>query len=359
MKFDSEAQTRALFFKKLDWALKLRHGAYGPEISSGKIGKHSFRLCFGESDGLPGLIIDLFEGGSSGVAVIQGHSAGSDQLIFWTQQWLMERMGIDRGVIRNDLEVRKREGVKLEVLPWGGDSSNAYAIEGGLRFNVDPLLGQKTGYFYDHRDNRRRFAEICRNNLSLKTPRENEVLILDCFSFSGSWGLQVLSELKSAGVRAKLIATDISKEALECVKENAKAANLLEQVECVAIDFFKDARTLSNTPNSPFDVVACDPPSLTSSAKNAGEGKRAHESCFRSAIALTKEQGLVGLASCSFHLKTDDFLEVCSTAAHKNKMLIQDFYLGFQSADHPVLSSLPESRYLKAMIGRIVSRNWI
>lgn len=335
--FRSEEQTRALFFKRLDAAWRTRTRAYAQRIAAGEIGAKSFRLAFGESDGVPGLIIDLYEAAArgNGMAVLQCHAAGADNFIFWAQQWLEERMAIGCGVVRNDLDVRKREHVALEVSEWGQLPDSIWALEGGVRFFVDPRKGQKTGYFYDHRDNR---AELARRAAS------SEGDILDCFSYVGGWGLQALK--KSA--KGKLLAVDVSRAALERVERNAAENGLRDRVETLEVDLFKEKKALGARK---FAVVVSDPPALTSSAKQAAEGRRAHEACFATALAHLESGGIAALASCSFHLTWDDFISCVSRAGWDalSKQL-KLTYVGSQGADHPILSSLPETRYLKAVI---------
>jgi 23S rRNA (cytosine1962-C5)-methyltransferase len=333
--FRSEEQTRAVFFKRLDGAWAARQRAYGAQIAAREMGAHSFRLAFGESDGVPGFIIDLYEATPGALAVLQSHAAGADSFLFWAQQWLAERMAIDRGVIRNDVDVRRKENVALEVKEWGSLPKEAHALEGGVRFFVDPRRGQKTGYFYDHRDNR---AELARRAAGVAGD------VLDCFSYVGSWGLQALKR----SPKAKLVAIDVSAAALSALSRNAEENGFKGRVECVEMDFFKDGP--GHLGDRRFGVVVCDPPALTSSAKQAQEGRRAHETCFRRALEHLAPGGLFAAASCSFHLTWDEFLECGGKAGGALGKQLRATFVGSQAADHPVLASMPETRYLKCMI---------
>lgn len=333
-KFRSEEQTRALFFKKMDAAWTLRTRAFAARIASGDMGRFSFRLAFGESDGVPGLVIDLFDSSRGAVPVVQCHSAGADQFVFWLQQWFDERMGVSHGIIRNDLDVRRKEHAELSVREWGALPTDAYAQEGGVKFFVDMRKGQKTGYFYDLRDNR---AELARRAAS--TPGD----ILDCFSYIGSWGLQALKQNQ----KAKLTAVDVSGPALESLKRNAAENGMGSRVETVEIDFFKDKKTLAGRA---FGTVICDPPALTSSAKQAAEGRRAHEACFYNALGYLAPGGVAALSACSFHLTWDDFLGCVQRAGVSRNRTLKVSHVGSQSADHPILSTLLETRYIKSVI---------
>lgn len=333
-KFRNLEQTRALFFKRLDRAYQTRTRCYGSAIAQQQMGAHSFRLVFGESDGLPGLIVDLFEGvASNGVAVIQCHAAGADQFIFWTQQWLAERLAIDAGVVRNDLEVRKKENAKQEVISWGVLPSAVFALENGIKFFIDPAKGQKTGYFYDHRDNRTQFMHLSQ---ALTNPAQ----VLDCFSFMGSWGLPLLKQHP----KLRLTAIDISKDALAKLLHNAEANQLRDRVEVVEADFFKDKNLLAN---QKFALVVADPPALTSSAKQFHEGKKAHENCFARALTYLADDGIIAFASCSFHLDWPNFLNTVQKAGLKTNRALKLLALGGQAYDHPILANLLETQYLK------------
>ncbi|MBI2605919.1 MAG: class I SAM-dependent rRNA methyltransferase [Deltaproteobacteria bacterium] len=342
--FRSEEQSRALFFTRLDRALEMRMRAFGERIASGGMGGRSFRLVFGESDGVPGLVVDLYESVSGrAAAVAQCHSAGADGFVFWLQQWLAERMGVDSGVLRNDLDARRRENAPLSVSEWGSLPSEPFALEGGVRFFVDLKQGQKTGYFYDLRDCR---AELSARAASLEAPA-----VLDCFSYVGAWGLQVLRK----NPRATLVALDVSGAALQSLRRNAEANDLGARVETVQADFFK----LGDRPFVPkdgFDVVAVDPPALTVSAKQAAQGRRAHEACFAEGLGMLRAGGLAAFSSCSFHLSWGDFMECVARASHARSGGLRISYFGSQSADHPVLASMPESRYLKCVIGNTLFR---
>lgn len=333
-KFRSEEQTRALFFKRMDSAWALRTRAYADRIASGDMGRFSYRLAFGESDGLPGFVVDLFDSGGGAVPVAQCHSAGADQFVFWFQQWLDERMGVTHGILRNDLDVRRKENAELSVSEWGTLPGDAYALEGGVKFFVDLRKGQKTGYFYDLRDNR---AELARRAAS--TPGD----IIDCFSYIGSWGLQALKR----NPKARLTAVDVSGPALEALKRNAAANGLGDRVETVEMDFFKDKKSLTGRT---FATVICDPPALTSSAKQANEGRRAHESCFYNALGYLAPGGVAAFSACSFHLSWDDFLGCVSRAGVGRNRQLQITHTGGQSADHPILATMPETRYIKSLI---------
>jgi 23S rRNA (cytosine1962-C5)-methyltransferase len=258
----------------------------------------------------------------------------------WAQQWLDERMGITCGVVRNDLDVRDREHAPRSSSTWGTVPSDVYAAENGVRFFFDVLKGQKTGFFYDHRDNRKRLAEYAATGTWGEKPR-----FLDCFSYVGSWGLA----LAKACPTATVVCADASAEALAWVKRNAEENGLKGRVEAVETDLLADKGIYAA---DSYQIAVSDPPAMTSSAKQAEEGKRAHEKCFGLAAQATAPEGITAFAACSFHLSWEDFLEACHKGARKRGHNLQLFELGRQAADHPMLSALPETRYLKCAFGR-------
>ncbi len=301
--------------------------------------RSSFRLCFGESDGLPGLIIDLFETTEAGDklrAVIQCHSAGADQLILPAQRWLEKNLIVASGVIRNDLDVRKREGVREYVEVWGADfdETQVFAREGDLRFFVDLKAGQKTGYFYDHRANRQAFAERTQGKLGL-----------DAFSYVGAWGL-AMAKKNSA---MKVFCVDISGDSLELLLRNAKENNLSSQIEIVEADFLRDEALSATLGLQSFDAVACDPPSMSGHGKDSQSSLKAHERCLYRAMDFLAPQGILAFSACSFHLTWDDLFEMSARVFRSRMEQVCVSYQGGQDSDHPVLTSLPETRYLKCM----------
>jgi len=361
-KFESFEKTRALFFKRMDDAWITRQRSYCDLINKNLMGRYSYRLCFGEADGVPGLICDLYEQGlGGGVAVIQCHSAGADHFIPWLQEWLSQRMGIEAGVIRNDIEVRKKENAPIEKLTWGDFSPKAYVFEGGVRFFVELLAGQKTGYFYDLRDSRFEFAKRLTSFASkVEFESKQKFFLLDCFSYIGAWSLQVLR----LNPNIHLVAIDVSKTALEGLEMNAKENRLDSQIEYVRADFFEEKNLLENLVKSfsikGFHAAVVDPPSLTSSLKQKKEALYAHEYCYSKALSVLlkpeesefNQSGVVALSSCSFHLKIDEFYSVIAKASHQNGGQLKINYFGTQSMDHPILSSQGlDSIYLKCAIG--------
>lgn len=333
VQFRNEEALQENIMNRLDAAWRLRQSVYA--------GSRSVRLVFGESDALAGLIIDLFESTSGeGIAVIQCHAAGADYFIPIVQRWLESRLKIKAGLIRNDLDVRRREQVELYTKEWGVLPSETFAREGDLRFFFDLKAGQKTGFFYDHRDNRLAFAKraaaLAENN------SRPTLSALDCFSYVGAWGLG----LAKANKKIRVVCLDVSDDALQMVTLNAQENGLSDRVEIVSADFFKD-RSIAK--KGPFDIVVSDPPAMSASAKHSDESRKAHERCFFQAMGYLSPGGIAALAACSYHLKWDEFIDVCARAGQSRNRQLSMTHIGSQSADHPMLANMPETVYLKCV----------
>lgn len=339
--FQSAELTRKVFNERMQQAWLHRQQAFMSYMKSGVIGPYSFRLVFGESDGLPGMVVDLFEcedtASSKAVAVVQNHAAGADHWIPWLQEWLEKNLGIRSGVLRNDLDVRHRERAPVYQESWGTIPSKIFVKEGGVRFSVHPHTGQKTGYFYDHRSNRFQFSKWCQ--------QIDQGVVADIFSYTGSWGLQAIRH----NPKLRLIAVDVSKTALNHLLAHAEENQLQDRVEILELDFIKEGKDWN--PGVRFDALSCDPPALTASAKHARAGEKALHQCFSASLRKLKHQGFFAFSSCSYHLHWDNFLTISAEAAFEDQSELQWNFYGSQDADHPVLSTLAESRYLKCVMG--------
>lgn len=330
--FDTEVRRR------LDTALELRRNAFAAHVKTGEMGSHSFRLVFGESDGLPGLIVDLFESNlGKPVGVVQCHAAGADAFLNTLWAWMLEKLQAQALIVRNDIDVRERERATLFTETMGVLPERTFAREGYVDFEVSPLRGQKTGYFYDLRAHRRRFTQMM---------EYRQGMLLDAFCFIGSWGLQALKR----NPRLELVAADVSGPALDLLEANAEANGLKERVRTFECDLLKEEFAFER---SSFDGVVCDPPSLTHSAKHLEQGARAHAQLFKRATAIAEEGAPIAFASCSFHLGMEGFLDCVSQASHGARKSLVLTSVGYQDDDHPALAALPESRYLKCAMGYV------
>ncbi len=318
----------------------------------------SYRLCFGEADGLPGLIVDRYllaqdygNGvGRSEVWVVQAHTAGMDRVIesiAWPENAAV--------VLRNDLSVRKLEGIEeekprvLRELPRTGvDLSDVQILvrsvqnAAPLKFYADLVKGQKTGFFLDQFSNIQIAAERFRNfKWSGDTLR-----ILDLCCYVGQWSAQLGAVFKSQGKKVEVVAVDASARALEFAKRNVEAQGV--GCETVVADVLKD---LGQFPDRSFDLVISDPPALIKSRKDIPAGTHAYLQLATQALRLVRPGGGIVSCSCSALLEEEAFAQAQAKAALRNQRTVQWIARGSQAPDHPVLAEFPEGRYLKAWVG--------
>lgn len=334
----------------------------------------SHRLCFGEADFLPGLVIDRYLLSSSPplqVFVVQSHTAGIDRIlpqfpdvlealvqeeshhnlasfIPWEQTAL---------VLRNDAAVRKLEGLKEEdpkilkpVLDYKLENAKIFvnsvcpsAHQSRVPFYVNLVSGQKTGFFLDQVFNIQLAAKI----LASQRHTVSEVRILDLCSYVGHWGAQLGNFVqRNLKKKARVCAVDASSEALLFSKQNCESLEV--ECEIFKADVLKDLGSLDS---QSFDIVICDPPAFIKGRKFLPQGKHAYLQLNTQVFRLIKEGGTVVSCSCSALLDEEDFLKILAKASQRNQRIAQWVGRGFQSPDHPVLAEFPEGRYLKTWIG--------
>ena len=264
---------RAFFKKRLERALKLREWAYD---------KPFYRLAYGESDGLPGVVIDRF----GDVLVVQISTAGMERL----QEPLLEALDAMFApcvmVLKNSSGLRALEGLERYTRVVRGELSGPVEIEeNGARFLADPIEGQKTGWFFDHRDNRAELAKLCRGRR-----------VLDLFSYTGAWSIPAAL----AGAE-QVDCVDASEPALQLAAENARLNGVAERMEFVreeVFDFLKRAREERRH----YDVVVVDPPAFIKRRKDLAQGVEAYRRLNQAALQVLGYGGILVSASCSFHL---------------------------------------------------------
>jgi len=321
----SRALDQALFENRLSSALELREMVFD---------KPYYRLCFSEGDYLPGLIIDRFDD----CFVLQINTAGieaaKDELIKAIEK-LFNPKTI---VLRNDSASRTLEGLEKQVEVIKGDENPAiYVEENGVRFQVDVLGGQKTGWFYDQRINRQNATQWVKD----KT-------VLDVFSYTGSWAVA----MACAGAK-QVTAIDASKPALNGLTENAKLNNVADNIETVCEDAFDAMQNLQEN-NKSFDVVLIDPPAFIKRKKDLKEGIQAYTKANRLAMSLVKPGGVLISSSCSFHMSQTLLQNCLLKASRKNQRNLQVLGYGYQGPDHPVHPAIEETAYLKTIITRVL-----
>ena len=294
--------------------------------------REAYRLVFSESDLLPGLIVDKY----GTVLAVQSLTAGMDLLLDDVVSALAETMNPEAIFLRNDAPVRELEGVPLEKrLAYGVLPPDVTIPSWGLEFLVDIPEGQKTGFFLDQEANR---------DLMKKYVRPGGT-VLDLFSYTGAWGIHAAF----AGA-ARVTAVDSSKTALALADSNAAHNNLGDRFNTVrepVLDFLKKAR-------DSWDVIIADPPSFIKSRAKIKEGRKGYIDLNRRALGKLSAGGILITCSCSHHLSPPDFEDILRIASRQSGKRTRVLEIRGQGPDHPVLMSMPETRYLKLMAVQVL-----
>jgi 23S rRNA (cytosine1962-C5)-methyltransferase len=288
-----------------------------------------YRLVHAEADGLPGVIVDRYDD----VLAVQLNTAGAERLREELLAALREVLAPRRIVLRNDAPSRRIEGLPEAVETIGDGAEETVIRENGAEFLADLGGGQKTGWFFDQRENRARVAALV-----------DGARVLDAYSYAGGFG--VLAACR--GARAVTL-LDRSEAAL-AIAMRAAARNGVEAL-CTALrgEVFAELERMIAA-GERFDVVVADPPAFVKSKKDLGAGARGYRKLARLAAALVTPGGFLFIASCSHHVDVPNFAEQVSRglddAARGGRILCTTG----AGADHPVHPHLPESAYLKAQL---------
>jgi 23S rRNA (cytosine1962-C5)-methyltransferase len=324
--FDGEAIDAGFFRARIQSALALREALPAAKHTN------ALRLVHGESDGLPGLVVDRY----ADVLVAQLLSAGVER---WREEMvnaLMDVSGCEAVFERSDAEVRKLEGLAPRVgfVRGNRNASRCPIIEHGLNFRVDVQAGQKTGFFLDQRENRQRIRALAQGRR-----------VLDGFCYTGGFALAAL-----AGGATHVTALESSAEALEVAKDNL-AANPLDasKVEFQKADVFAQLRVLRDQ-GQKYGLIILDPPKFAPTAAQARNAARAYKDVNLLAFKLLAPGGLLATFSCSGGVDAQLFQSIIAGAAldaGAQAKIIERFGA---AADHPVALEFPEGDYLKGML---------
>ena len=307
------------FIHKISNALKLRELNFASPF---------YRLVYGDSDLLPGVIIDRFDDYYVIQFTLSGMAYQQDTLIA-----ALESIVKPKGIAIHYLISETKSPMVLGELP-----DTIYVEENSCRFSISPLHGQKTGWFYDHRVNRKQLQQFVAGKS-----------VLDVFSYVGAWGLQSAV----AGARS-VTCVDSSQPALDCVIENANLNNCDQRVDTIRGRAVEVLKALANE-RKKFDIVVLDPPAFIKKRKDQKAGEAAYRHINELALQLLENYGVLVSASCSMPLTNDTLTEIIRGASlHRNRHA-QLFYLGSQGPDHPVHPAIPETRYLKAQFYFVVN----
>jgi len=293
-----------------------------------------YRLIYGDSDLLPGLVVDRFHDH----LVVQLASATMERNKDAVLEALVQVLK-PRGVLwKNDSAARDAEGLERYVdTAFGVVPEWLDLEENGVKFQAPVLQGQKTGWFYDHRMNRARLAPYVKGKR-----------VLDLFSYIGGWGVQA-----AVFGASEVFCVDASAFALDGVERNAALNGVAEKMTCVEGDIFEAMKELKNTEER-FDVVLTDPPAFIKRKKDLNNGEAAYRRLNEAAMRLLSKDGILVSASCSMHLPEDDLQNILLGSARHLDRNIQLLERGGQGPDHPVHPAIPETRYIKSITCRIL-----
>ncbi len=291
-------------------------------------GEETCRLVFGESDSLPGLVVDRY----GDVLVYQITTlgmAGREELI---GELLLDLFKPSALVFRNDSPARALEGLQpAKGLASGNLPGPVPVLLDGIRYLVDPLGGQKTGMYLDQRDNR---------NASRRWMEGKKVL--DLFSYNGAWSLSALAAgaLEATGV-------DQSSDAVAQATTNAALNGFADRASFVAANVFE---YLKRIPRGSFDVIVLDPPAFAKTRSAVSEARKGYADINRRALLALKPGGILITSSCSYHMNEELFSEAIVSAGQAAGKKLRLLVSGGQALDHPILLAMPETRYLKCFV---------
>jgi 23S rRNA (cytosine1962-C5)-methyltransferase len=322
--FEAPAETaidKPFLAARLERALRIRKAFFE---------KPHYRLVHAEGDGLPGLIVDRF----GGTLVVQIATAGMEALLEPLLEALDDVVSPDAIVLRADAAARALEGLDSYVrFTRGEEVARVRLEESGAQYFADVESGQKTGWYFDQRDNRAFMANLAMNKS-----------VLDAYCYTGGFAIQAA---RSGAKEA--IGLDSSQPALFLAEEAATANGVAKACKFVKTDVVEELARLAQK-GEKFDIVVADPPPFVRTKKDLEAGARAYRKLARLAANVTRPGGFVLLASCSHNISMERFAEECGTGLHRagrRAALIRQSTAGM---DHPVHPLLPETAYLKALV---------
>ena len=325
--------------RRVRYAFEYRRTVMGPDFDN-------CRLVFGEADQFPGLTVDRF----GSVLVVQTLSLGMERIkdiLFPAMINVLREMGeiIDVLYERNDVAIRSKEGLaqgkgfyEYEGLLTDTDG-HTEIVENGIRYDVDYINGQKTGFFLDQKYNRLAAAKIAKGKR-----------VLECFTHTGSFGLNAAK----AGAE-RVTSVDISADAIALAEENARRNGLEDRIDYVCADVFELLTDMANRgEKAKYDMIILDPPAFTKSSATVKNAIRGYKEINLKAMKLLPRGGYLATCSCS-HFMTDElFRKMLRDAAADADVSLRQIEARQQGPDHPILWSVPETDYLKFYIFQVV-----
>ena len=295
----------------------------------------AFRLIHSEGDYLPGLIVDSYDGH----LVIQVTTLGMEVLKHTVVKALVDVVNPESIYEKSTVPTRQLEGLPLiEQTIYGNVPEKVTIRENGIKFNVQIIGGQKTGYFLDQRENKLLFA---------REFVEEGDRVLDAFCHLGGFGIHAAV----IGKASEVVAVDSSQLALDLAKENAELNGVGDRFKFVKGDAFKVLKEMQLA-GEKFDSIVIDPPAFAKSKTVVEQAKRGYKELFLRGLKMLKPGGKIVVCSCSHHITPPILEEILLSAAYDTRTPLRVLYTTYQSKDHPFVLQIPESRYLKCIFAK-------
>ena len=324
----------AFWARRVRYAVDYRRTVMGEDF-------HACRLIFGEADGFPGLTVDRF----GPVLAVQVLSLGMEQrkiqILSELVSYLRE-LGeqIETVHERSEGKLRRKEGLDDAVGFLLGMEGSGHVVidENGVKYDVDYINGQKTGFFLDQKYNRRAAARLAKGKR-----------VLDCFTHTGAFGLNCAL----AGAES-VVSVDVSADALEQAKKNAALTGVADRVEYLQSDVFDLLTKLAEEKRGAYDYIILDPPAFTKSSATVKAAIRGYKEINLKAMRILPRGGYLATCSCS-HFMTDElFRAMLADAAKDAQVTLRQIEARQQGPDHPILWNVPETDYLNFYLFQIV-----
>lgn len=314
-----EKINRSFFETRIKDAISYRKRFF-PEMDS-------CRLIYSESDLLSGLIVDKY----SDWLVIQSLTAGMDIFLPQIVDILDTLIKPSTIFLKNDTPLRTLEGLELKTEFIKGTGEHLPVIkEGDIFLKIDPVHGQKTGFFLDQRENRLLLSELIKEGRGL-----------DLFCYTGAWGLQLAKN------GAEVLFIDDSEKALMMARQNAELNNLSGKCSFLKTDVFE---YLNKVKQKEYDFIVLDPPAFVKSRSKIEEAIKGYRFINSVSMSILKKGGIMATSSCSHHITRELFLDILRQAARGAGRIVRIIEFRSQAKDHPVLLQVPETEYLKCAI---------
>ena len=329
----------AFFERRLRYAVDYRRTV---------MGERDFKCCrliFGEADQFPGLTVDRFEN----VLSVQIACLGIDirkRMLLDTLVRILRGYGetIDAVYIRTDPALCEKEGMEAYEGFFDGEGLATEGIgetvitENGIRYHVDFIGGQKTGFFVDQKYNRVAVARIAKGKR-----------VLDCFTHTGAFALNA-----AAAGADRVTAVDISEEAIGMAKRNAELNGLSDRMSFITSDVFKLLTEMAEKGSCDYDLIILDPPAFTKSRRTVQDAERGYKEINMKAMKLLPRGGYLATCSCSHFMTESLFKKMLHSAARDAGVSLRQIEARQQAPDHPILWGVPETYYLKFFIFQVV-----